>query len=210
MSWGTNGRDGLNLIQNVRRGGIGNSQDQGARRRRRFLGAAQVVDAGAGRVGNRKAVAQVALPIERRVERQVVKEAVRSDDEMLDRREVARNGRDRLRVELAQVLVGSLQQSLLECAHVLRPEAEFRQLEARQLEDAAQRRSFSRRGPRRLAGWPSKSRMVRLYQLSSPRRVSTSTLRAAGCPLGPSPSRRKLPVAGEEIKRLRYYPHETP
>ena len=83
------------------------------------------------------AVAQVALPIEQRVERQVVQEAMRSNDEMGRLFEVARNGRDQLPVELAQVLVGCLQQLLLECAHVFRPEAEFRQLEAQQLEDAA-------------------------------------------------------------------------
>jgi hypothetical protein len=73
------------------------------------------------------------------VERQVVQEAVRSDDEM-GGPEVALDGRDQLPVELAQVLVGRFQQLLLEGAHVFRPEAELRQLEAQQLEHAAQRR----------------------------------------------------------------------
>ena len=140
---GKHGRDGLYLIQDVRRGGIGNPQDQGARVRRRVLGATQVIDAGAGRVGNRKVVAQVALPVEQRMERQVVKEAMRSHDEMGGRREVALDGRDQLLVELAQVLVGRFQQLPLECAHVFWPETELRQLEAQQLEDAAQRRRRS-------------------------------------------------------------------
>ena len=36
------------------------------------------------------------------------------------------DGSDQLPVELAQVLVGCLQQLLLECAHVFRPETELR------------------------------------------------------------------------------------
>ena len=73
------------------------------------------------------------VAVQQRVERQVVQEIVRRDDQVL-RLQILRDRRDELVVELLQMRVGRLQQLRVERLHVIPAQPEFGELKAEQLQ----------------------------------------------------------------------------
>src|SRR5882724_703683 len=88
-------------------------------------------DAAAGSVGNGEVVNQVAFAVRKRVERQVMQERMRDDNQVLGLELIA-YGRDQQRVKLLQVRLRGLEQLLLQRLDVFRAQTEFSQLQLQQ------------------------------------------------------------------------------